>query len=82
MPVDKLSRQRRVVMNQARDLARSGTYPDHEAIKTALERVDGFAIASRWFGDSRFCTQLNRLCELAQNKRPLAAELGEKSPTA
>ena len=61
-----LARRKRV-LDAARDLARSGQYPDHKSILMHLELMEGFAEAGDRLRDIR--GQLDRLCALAQSGR-------------
>ncbi len=56
------------MMNQARQLARSGQYADHEPILAQIEVEAGFEKVRRWIDERAFRAQLNRLCEMAQSK--------------
>ncbi len=56
------------MMNQARTLARSGQYADHEPILAQIEAEAGFEKVRRWIDERAFRAQLNRLCEMAQSK--------------
>jgi hypothetical protein len=56
-------------MNEARKLARSGSFADHEAVRAAIEHTDDFQTARRWFEDSRFRVQLDRLCAMAREPK-------------
>jgi len=53
-----LARRKRV-LDAARDLARSGQYPDHKSILMHLEPMEGFAEAGERLRDIR--GQLDRL---------------------
>jgi hypothetical protein len=65
MPYDS-SKVRWKMMNQARELARSGQYADHEPILARIETEDGFEKVRRWIDERAFRAQLNRLREMAQ----------------
>ena len=62
------SKVRWTMMNQARQLARSGQYADHGPILAQIEAKTGFEKVLRWMDERAFRAQLNRLCELAQSK--------------
>ncbi len=64
-----IGRMRWKMMNQARELARSGQYTDHEPILAQSEAEAGFDKVRRWMDERAFRAQLNRLCEIAQSKR-------------
>jgi hypothetical protein len=64
-----IGRMRWKMMNQARELARSGQYTDHEPILAQIEAEAGFDKVRRWMDERAFRAQLNRLCEIAQSKR-------------
>jgi hypothetical protein len=66
---DKVHKQRRNVLNRARSLAQSGSYADFTSIIVAMRDVEGFDTAQHWFAESAFRAQINRLCELANNKQ-------------
>lgn len=57
------------MMNQARQLARSGQYADHAPILAQIEAEADFEKVRRWLDERAFRAQLNRLCEMAQSKR-------------
>jgi hypothetical protein len=61
-------RVRWTLMNQARELARSGHYADHAPILAQIETEAGFEKVRRWIDERAFRAQLNRLCEMAQSK--------------
>ena len=63
---DVLYRQRRKVLNHARDLARSGEHTDHQTILLHLVAREDFAVARRWLEDRAFCAQLDLLCATAR----------------
>jgi hypothetical protein len=56
------------VMNRAREFARSGQYPDHKSILAELETMEDFAETLDRLQLIRW--QLDRLCALAQSRRP------------
>jgi hypothetical protein len=62
------SKVRWKMMNQARELARSGQYADHEPILAQIQAEADFEKVRRWIDERAFRAQLNRLCELAQSK--------------
>ena len=62
------SKVRWKMMNQARQLARSGEYSDHVPILAQIEVEVGFEKVRRWIDERAFRAQLNRLCEIAQSK--------------
>jgi hypothetical protein len=57
------------LLKEARKLARSGSFADHEAVRAAIEHTEDFQTARRWFEDSRFRVQLDRLCAMAQQTK-------------
>lgn len=57
------ARKRKLVLKQARKLARSGEHGDHLSIQKALKSAEGFVEAKHWFEDQRFREQLDELCE-------------------
>ena len=63
-----VSKVRWKMMNQARQLARSGQYADHAPILTQIEAEPGFEKVRRWIDERAFRAQVNRLCEIAQSK--------------
>jgi hypothetical protein len=63
-----VSKVRWKMMNQARQLARSGQYADHAPILAQIETEAGFEKVRRWIDERAFRAQLNRLCEMAQSK--------------
>jgi hypothetical protein len=63
-----VSKVRWRIMNQARTLARSGQYADHEPILAQIEAEPGFEKVRRWIDERAFRAQVNRLCEIAQSK--------------
>jgi hypothetical protein len=62
------SKVRWKMMNQVRQLARSGQYADHVPILAQIEVEAGFEKVRRWIDERAFRAQLNRLCEIAQSK--------------
>jgi hypothetical protein len=64
----QLYARRHKVMEQARNLARSGAHTDHTTIVPCLEAVEGFAEARAQVEDRSFKAQLDRLCALAQGR--------------
>ena len=73
-----VSKVRWKMMNQARQLARSGQYADHAPILAQIETEPGFEKVLRWLDERAFRTQLDRLCHLAQDKA--AQGIGLVSP--
>ena len=69
----KDQRRRGQVIEQARRLARSGLHADHATIMRELEGVDGFAAARGRMEDQAIRSQLDKLCTLAQGRRPVEA---------
>jgi hypothetical protein len=63
-----VSKVRWKMMNQARQLARSGQYADHAPILAQIEAEPGFEKVLRWIDERAFRAQVNRLCEIAQSK--------------
>ena len=68
---DLIYRQRGRVVKRARDLARSGQYPDLAAIIPVLEPMEGFAAARPRFEDRALRAQLDRLCALARDAKAI-----------
>jgi phosphoenolpyruvate-protein kinase (PTS system EI component) len=64
----RLYAQRSKLLNQARELARTGAHADHRSILPCLESVEGFAEARDKLEDRSFKVQLDRLCALAQGR--------------
>ena len=62
-----LYNQRAMLLNRARELARTGRHADHRSIITHLETVEGFADAGGQVGHRAFILQLDRLCAMARN---------------
>ncbi len=68
MPVtSQIHKQRRMLLDRARELARSGRHADHKSIVAELKRVEGFAIAQARFQEYAFLAQLDRMCRLARD---------------
>jgi hypothetical protein len=61
-------RLRGKLLNHARDLARSGAYPDHKSIIPHLEALEGFSDARVHLEDRTFQTQLDWVCALARGQ--------------
>ena len=66
---DKRVRTRRVVLQQARALARSGRYDSHKTIFAHLEPLEGFAETRTWIGEHAIRAQLDKLCVMAQERQ-------------
>jgi hypothetical protein len=64
----RLYAQRAKLLNQARELARTGAHADHKSILPCLETQEGFAEARSRLEDRTFQAQLDRLCALAQGR--------------
>ena len=64
--LNKLNTQRDRVVRRARDLARSGQYPNLEAIIPLLEPMEGFATARARLEDRALHAQLDQLCAMAR----------------
>jgi hypothetical protein len=64
----RLYAQRSKLLNQARELARTGAYADHKSILPCLESQEGFAEARSRLEDRAFKGQLDRLCALARGQ--------------
>jgi hypothetical protein len=63
---DVTYRGRAKVLNHARQLARSGAYPDHKSIIPHLESLDGFEAVRERVEDRFFRLQLDRICALVR----------------
>jgi hypothetical protein len=64
---DEFNKRRRgQILEQARELARSGLYSDCTNIIAVLEPVEGFENARRRFEEDAIRSQINRLCAMAQ----------------
>ena len=57
---------RAALLEQARNLARSGEHAGVESIMTAMQGVEAFDDVRHWFEDWAFRHQLNRLCAIAR----------------
>lgn len=62
--------RRAAVLEDARNLARSGRYADWAAVQAVAEAVNAFQAAESWFRDPAFPAQLNQLCDLARKGHP------------
>ncbi len=62
---DQVAKQRRKLLDQARDLARSGRHADHKSIVAELKQMEGFALAQTRFQEYAFLAQLDRMCRMA-----------------
>ncbi len=51
---DHVAKQRRKVLDRARELARSGRHADHKSIIAAVEQIEGFALARTRFQEYAF----------------------------
>lgn len=69
----KDQQKRAKVIEQARRLARSGEHTDHTTIMKELEALDTFASARPRLEERAIRSQLDKLCELAQTRRPVDA---------
>ena len=65
--LNKLNAQRDRVVRRARDLARSGQYPNFAAIIPELEVLDGFTAARTRLEDRALRAQLDRLCAMTHD---------------
>ncbi len=63
---DRVYRRRRQILDQARELARSGQHADHTTIIRELEAIAGFEVARIRLEDRAIRSQLDRLCAMAQ----------------
>ena len=70
--------QRRRVLEAARDLARSGCYPDHRSIFAQIETMDGFSDARDRLQVIR--SQIDHLCTLAKPRRARIDIPGRQRP--
>ncbi len=75
---DTIYRQRGRVVRRARDLARSGQYPDLAAIIPLLEPLEGFTAARARFEDRALRAQLDRLCTIARDARAIGGTFRRK----
>ncbi len=67
MPLsDQVAKERRRVLDYARELARSGQHADHKSIVAAIEQMEGFARARTRFQECAFLAQLDRMCRMAR----------------
>ena len=68
MPLtSQIHKQRRMLLDQARDLARSGRHADHKSIIAEIKQMEGFALAQARFQEYSFLAQLDRMCHMARN---------------
>ena len=75
----QVAKERRRVLDRARELARSGRHADHKSIIAELEQMEGFARAQARFQEFAFLAQLDRMCKMA---RGLPASSQEDEPQA
>ena len=68
MPSEALYRQRRKVLNYARDLARSGEHADHQTIILHIAALEDFEAVRRVLADRAICAQLDLLCVMARRE--------------
>jgi hypothetical protein len=64
----RLYAQRSKLLNQARELARTGAHADHKSILPCLESQEGFAETRGKLEERSFKVQLDRLCALARGQ--------------
>lgn len=62
------AKRRRETLKKARDLARTGHFPDHVAVVAALETAGLVEGAGTWLNDERFLAQLDATCRLSAPK--------------
>ncbi len=63
---DRVYRRRRQILDQARELARSGQHADHTTIIRELEAIEGFEVARIRLEDRAIRSQLDHLCAMAR----------------
>ena len=73
-----LYRQRRKVLNHARELARSGEHADHQTIIPHVAALEGFEAVRSVFEDRAICAQLDKLCTRARNREGPLLELASR----
>ncbi len=71
---DHVAKQRRKVLDRARELARSGLQADHKSIIAKIEQMEGFALARTRFQEYAFLAQLDRMCRVARDSGPPVQE--------
>jgi len=70
MPLtSQILKQRRLLLDYARELARSGRHVDHRSIVAELREVEGFALAQARFQEYAFLAQLDRMCRMARDSQ-------------
>ncbi len=70
MPLtSQIHKQRRLLLDHARELARSGRHVDHRSIVAELREVEGFALAQARFQEYAFLAQLDRMCRIARESQ-------------
>ena len=75
--------RRRRVLEHARELARTGKYPDHLSILTEVRQLpDSRMVEERWFQDPDFLRQLDLTCAEAQELRRPTRTWDERRPAA
>ena len=75
MPLtSQIHKQRRLLLDQARALARSGRHSDHKSIVAELRQVEGFALAQARFQEYAFLAQLDRMCRMARDSHTPSQE--------
>ena len=60
---------RRVLLQQARALVRSGRHESHKSIFADLELVEGFSEVRTWIGEYAIRAQIDKLCSMAQERQ-------------
>ncbi len=81
---DRVYRRRRQILDQARELARSGQHADHTTIIPLLETMEGFEAARARLEEPVIRVQLDRLCATARNPSVSGVDFAamRKSPEA
>ena len=71
---DQVAKERRRVLDRARELARSGQHADHKSIVAAMEQMEGFSLARTRFQEYPFLAQLDRMCRMAREAQEPSQE--------
>ncbi len=71
---DQVHKQRQKLLDQARELARSGRHANYKSIIRELEHVEGFDLVRTRFQEYAFLAQLDRMCRMARDAHATCQE--------